>query len=562
MTKNNDRIGACRGGDRRLGRRCGRAARSRLQRRGWAKEAKPQAWVSWGGVLILLGLILAAGGSFADDRALLIGIGKYRIEEANLPGVAEDLDMMREAARTLGFADSQIKVLADDEATLEGIRDAISDWLVAPTTAGDRVLFYHSGHGSRIPDRDRDENDGSDEVLLPYDFVEIPAGGGEVRLDNVLVDDELGRLLARIPAREVVALVDSCHSGTVTRSVGGVWSSKFYNYPGIPTGQQDSIADRVLATRSVGRTDSIVLLAAAGPTEDAQTSQRGALFTQGVWKAVREAEPREQLTLEQLQRATESYIRQQVGNRKQLMHRPMLTGHADLRSINLFLPPDRPRIADTAADPVPAPARIELPETVRPEPVRPTPPRPAPVRPAPMPPAPAQASRPAPEIASDLWSQLEELVRDAGQPLEVTASKAVYSVGESLELSVTAPRDGYLHILNLGDGEDELIVLYPNLYQADNHVRRGQTVRLPTLDTFTLPARLPRDRLRQKNLVVAIQTSKPLFSASSDVGTTRTPVGARELFRVIRHGELTRSISRQPSMKGYSAGQVVVTIGL
>ncbi len=471
--------------------------------------------------LALLCLAVTAGEAAADDRALLIGIGNYRIEAANLPGVDEDLNLMREVARTLGFADSQIKVLADSAATLGGIRQAISDWLVDGTTAGDRVLFYHSGHGTRVPDASGDEADGSDEALLPYDFTETPVAGDEKRLGNVLVDDELGRLLGRIPAREVVALVDSCHSGTMTRSLGGTWHSKFYVYRGIPKGTENSIADRALERRG-----SVVLLSAAQPEEDAQTSERGALFTQGVWKAVREAEPRRRLTLEQLQSATERFIRQGVGSRRDLIHRPMLSGRTGLRSINLFLPPGGAQVAATT----PAPA-------------------------APMAPAPA-GELPSSGIASELWQELETLVRDARQTLAVTASKSLYRAGESLELTVTAPSDGYLHILNVGDREQELVVLYPNLYQADNYVKRGQTVSLPSFESFTLPARLPSDRIRQENLVVVIHTPKRLFLGD------RPPQHARELFRVIRHGEFTRSITRQPLTPAYAAGQVVVAIGL
>ncbi len=474
--------------------------------------------------LVLLCLILVAGKSAAGDRALLIGIGDYRIEAATLPGVAEDLTMMREVVRTLGFADSQVKVLADSEATLKGIRDAISDWLVAGTAAGDRAFFYHSGHGSRVSDASGDEADGSDEALLPFDFVEVAAGGDNKQLRNVLLDDELGRLLALIPAGEVVALVDACHSGTMTRSVGGRWRSKFYSYPGMPPGD-DGVADFEPGTRSLLRRDSIILLAAAGPAEEAQTSKRGALFTQGVWQAVRDAEPRQQLTLEQLKSATERYIRQEVGSRTDLIHRPMLTGHQGLRSINLFLPAVEARVAaDTGPRPQATPAR-------------------------------------------GLWGQLEALVRDAGQALQVTTSKSVYGVGESLELTVTAADEGYLYILNVGDGEDEVIVLYPNRYQAEHRVRRGQTVQIPAPRTraipdepqaFRLPAQLPSGRRRQQNLVVAVQTVKPLFPA----GATPTSGDAQALFQVLRRGELTRSIGRGPlAQSAYSAGRVVVTIG-
>ncbi len=457
--------------------------------------------------LLMLCLTMIAGESAADDRALLIGIGNYRIEKAKLPGVGEDLAMMREVALTLGFTDSQIKVLADSQATLQGIRDAVSDWLVDQTSAGDRVLFYHSGHGSRIADADGDEDDGSDEALLPFDFQEIPLPGEEKLLRNVLLDDELGRLLAAIPAREVVALVDSCHSGTMTRSVGGRWTSKFYSYRGIPRGDRGSIADR-----GIERRDSIILLSAARPEEEAQTSVRGALFTQGVLKAVREAAPRQRLTLEQLKTATEEFIRLQVGSRQELKHQPMLTGRRDLRSINLFLPADAPE----------APPQLVTEATGD----------------------------------GDLWHQLETLVRAAGQTLSITASKNLYRAGESLELSVTASDDGYLHILNVGAGEDKLVVLYPNRYQTNHWVARGESVRIPTSGTFNLPARLPADRLRQRNLVVAIRTAEPLFPG------TGAPADPLRLFRIIGRSELTRSISRPLTPSAYAAGQVIVTIGL
>ena len=444
--------------------------------------------------ILALSLVLGASQpSHAEDRALLVGIGHYRISEANLPGVDEDLTMMREAARKLGFADSQIKTVSDSQATLRGIRDAIDHWLVDGTTAGDRALYYHSGHGSRLPDSSGDEADGSDEVLLPYDFEETQTDG-ETRLHNVLLDDELGRLLARIPAREVVVLVDSCHSGTITRSLDERWTSKFYGYSGMPPGMRQEIADRELRRR-----DAIILLSAARSDQDAQTSTSGALFTQGVWKAVREAAPRRQLTLDEIRGVAEAHIRREVGERTDLLHQPMLSGGQELRSINLFLPQHRPRPAAMLAE----------------------------------------AAFEASSGESDLWHRLETVVRDAGQPLEVAASKGIYRIGESLELSIVAPGDGYVYVLNVGDRDDDLVMLYPNRHRTDHRVRAGETVHLPAFDVFQLPARLPSNRVRQRNLVVAVHTALPLDLDGAARGV---------LERLLLVG--------QP----YAAGQVVVTI--
>lgn len=456
--------------------------------------------------LPLLLLTLAAGETaLAEDRALLIGIGKYRVAE-ELPGIDADIAMMRDVVRRLGYADSQVKVLTDSDATLEGIRRAISGWL-GDTTAADRAFLYHSGHGTWDDDDDGDEADGIDEVLLPHDFREEPAGEGRTRLSNFLRDDELGRLLDDLPAGEVVVLVDSCNSGTVTRSIGR-YTSKYYHYPARPgaAGPQDpssSLVDR-------DRRPSIILLSASGPDEDAQASDDGALFTQGVLHAVRAAEAERHLSLEMLRRETESFIAGQVGRRKDLAHRPMLSGDPSLRSINLFLPP---------------------------------PPRPAEETPA--------GERP----TAELWNELEILVRDADEVLAVAADRETYRVGEALELSVRAPGDGYLYVLNLGDGEDEITVLFPNAYPSDNRVGRGEEVRIPPRGRFRLLAELPPGARRQLNLLVAIHTARPLALAGA------AAADPAEVFRVLRRGELTRSIERSSRAgNAYSAGQVVVTI--
>lgn len=414
-------------------------------------------------------LALTAGASFAENRALLVGIGHYETPGVELPGVDQDIKMMREVSLTLGFEPSQIRILSHSEATLDAIVGAIETWLVDGTTPADRALLYHSGHGTLVPDLDGDEADGNDEALLPYDFAAGAPDGGEAQPRRVLLDDDLGRLLERIPAREVVVLVDSCHSGTMTRAI--TRTEKFYPYPGMPPGKASSLMDRAESRRS--RRDPVILLSAAAPEQEAQTSARGALFTRGIYQAVRRAEPSKYLTLEELRREAGEFIREAVGERTQLRHTPAFDGNPALRGLNLFLPAREPheRIAETPEDgATPAPAAEH----------------------------------------EDLWNRLDLLVRGAGGDLSVHASKSVYRVGESLEISVVAPADGYLYVWNVGAGEKDLVLLYPNRYQSDNRVRAGQTVRIPDRGRFLLPARLPADRTRQPNLVAVIHTRSPL----------------------------------------------------
>jgi hypothetical protein len=69
----------------------------------------------------------------------------------------------------------------------------------------DRFVFQYSGHGSWVPDRNGDEIDGRDEVLVMHDF-------------NYVQDDDLYPLFAgRAFGSRVVTLSDSCHSGSVNR---------------------------------------------------------------------------------------------------------------------------------------------------------------------------------------------------------------------------------------------------------------------------------------------------------------------------------------------------------
>ena len=52
-------------------------------------------------------------------------------------------------------------------------------WLVYNAQPGDSLVFQYAGHGDQIPDEDKDEDDGLDEVILPMDH----------KTAGVIVDD-------------------------------------------------------------------------------------------------------------------------------------------------------------------------------------------------------------------------------------------------------------------------------------------------------------------------------------------------------------------------------------
>jgi len=174
-------------------------------------------------VVAIVSILLSFTPSFAARKALLIGIADYqalpsssRQGISDLRGSINDVMAIREGLITYyGFPEKDIRVLTDERATRQNIKSAFDEWLVKGTKPGDTVLLYFSGHGSTVPDKNGDEEDGLDEVLCPYDM--IPNGG-----HNIIIDDELGLWLRRLNGRRVIVISDSCHSGGQTRSIGGI----------------------------------------------------------------------------------------------------------------------------------------------------------------------------------------------------------------------------------------------------------------------------------------------------------------------------------------------------
>ena len=146
-------------------------------------------------------------------RALLIGIDRYR-HVSPLIGTVNDAHVMKAYVSShLGFADRDVRMLLDAEATRENILGAIEEWLIDGTGEGDDVFLYYSGHGFQQPDENADESDRLDETLVPVD-VTIDADGIP---RGMIADDEVAGLLAQLPGRRVHVVIDACHSGTSDR---------------------------------------------------------------------------------------------------------------------------------------------------------------------------------------------------------------------------------------------------------------------------------------------------------------------------------------------------------
>jgi Caspase domain/Domain of unknown function (DUF4384) len=142
-------------------------------------------------------------------RALLIGINKYRAVQG-LQGSVNDVETMREIlTKRWGFLPSNITILTDEGATRAKMLAAITQ-IVAISEPQDTIYFHYSGHGSQVQDFNGDEEDGLDETLVPQD--------GRTNGVRDIVDDELDVIFSKLRTHNVIVVLDSCHSGTATRS--------------------------------------------------------------------------------------------------------------------------------------------------------------------------------------------------------------------------------------------------------------------------------------------------------------------------------------------------------
>jgi len=132
--------------------------------------------------------------------ALLFGINDYRGGDNDLNGCVNDIELIK--TKLTGF---QIRQFKDAQVTRQCFISQLS-YAIDNAIAGDTIYVHYSGHGTYVPDKDMDEEDGYDEALYLY--------------DGVLIDDDTSAILSRIKdGVNVVLALDSCYSGEGTRDL-------------------------------------------------------------------------------------------------------------------------------------------------------------------------------------------------------------------------------------------------------------------------------------------------------------------------------------------------------
>lgn len=182
-------------------------------------------------VLLLISLLISPITWANEYYALVVGVSDYpNLDDGlSLQGPKFDAVRVKNMLLQQGFSEENIHLLADGvmgaqlpnkEAIVNGIYDI--EQQVEP---GDFVYLHFSGHGSQQPIKGKgdgsDAVDGLDEIFLPRDVQQWSRSRGEV--PNSLTDDEVKILTTRLRNKgaNVWSIFDSCHSGTMTRSITG-----------------------------------------------------------------------------------------------------------------------------------------------------------------------------------------------------------------------------------------------------------------------------------------------------------------------------------------------------
>jgi hypothetical protein len=156
---------------------------------------------------------------------LFIGIGKYLHPE--FAPTHEELGRSAAVMHDLmlkhgGLDPERARLVLNEQATKSNLEELIARWLPSVSQPGDTVFIYFSGHAGQLETNDRSETDGRDETLGPYD---LNAGASNLpfeqrqeiyRRSNIL-DDTLARWLQELQGRQIVLILDTCHSGGVVQ---------------------------------------------------------------------------------------------------------------------------------------------------------------------------------------------------------------------------------------------------------------------------------------------------------------------------------------------------------
>jgi hypothetical protein len=157
---------------------------------------------------------LSAREPIGRIRAVLVGIDEYESPDVrSLQGCVNDVALVRSLLKEyFEVRNEDIRVVVNRRATKAAILHRLRD-MISRGEPGDVLVFYYSGHGSQVRDRNGDElSDGLDEIICPFDM--------DWDRRTYILDDELDEIFGVLPPEVLLeAFFDCCFWGADARGL-------------------------------------------------------------------------------------------------------------------------------------------------------------------------------------------------------------------------------------------------------------------------------------------------------------------------------------------------------
>ncbi|KAF9480651.1 hypothetical protein BDN70DRAFT_920403 [Pholiota conissans] len=237
-----------------------------------------------------------------DLFALVIGIDKYNNPDyLPLSGSVTDANAVEDYLTSkLRVPKSHIISLRNESATRSAIIQALESDLLLKFRRGTGcpVLIYFAGHGGEIDaPHGWPCSSGKIQMLIPYDCgCLLPQGNTVVGIPDYTLAKHLMNLAKRKGDNNILVILDSCFSGTATRSISdnygpGVRAVKYRGslpeLPASPTQNQSTVrVIKVDPLHALSGLKSHTLLAACKSDEYAREANKHGVFTDALLKTL------------------------------------------------------------------------------------------------------------------------------------------------------------------------------------------------------------------------------------------------------------------------------------
>jgi tetratricopeptide (TPR) repeat protein/uncharacterized caspase-like protein len=170
-----------------------------------------------GAAFLLTSICLAQGENPTSTTwAVVIGISKYPKLPANQQLLYADKDAADFAAAMRKLSGGNVRLLVNQEATAEAIKEAIGNWLARSASENDTVTIYFSGHGIA-------ESEYGEAYLLAYD-----SDAGQPYSSGVSLRELSYAISRRVKANRILIIADAVRRGFFDEEIVGDAPSKIF----------------------------------------------------------------------------------------------------------------------------------------------------------------------------------------------------------------------------------------------------------------------------------------------------------------------------------------------